>query len=856
MKKGPFVITGIYFFLGSLWILYSDWFVHQAFENTDFEKIALAQNLKGGFFILSTSVLLYFLIKLSQKQLTVSQRKYLEMFKMNPNPMLIFNTKDKCIIESNLAAQKLYGYERDEMCAIALNDFFIDPPSVLNTNLDHSDLHPKSLELTKHRTKNGDIIDVNVAIQPIVFDKNAGMLIMVQDISQQKEYEKQLLDLTRNLENKIEERTNQLNHVNKELANYNQQLTISNQQLHVANERIQEQNEIIQKQNEENLNRILSSLNDVVWSFDLRDKKYLYLSKSAEQITGKSYQLLKDDIKEWVRMIFPEDRHIIKKRHKTLFKEGYYESTYRLYRADHEILWIHDKVHLIKDNHGNPLRIEGIASDITNLKKAQNEIIGYSNRLDLILESITDGFFIMDKTYKFVRVNCVLEQLLGIPREDIAGKHLREVLPFEPYQDLYNQVENAMTHDINLDHQGYFPVLDKWLDIKYYPYSEGISAFIRDVTKEKNTQREIYFSKKNLDALINNTNDLIWSIDKNKRLVSANRAFTSKVKRISGVRLTKGDHLLNGTLQEYNLEKWDELYTRALNGGSFSIVNELGDESYEISFNPIFDEKGEVFGVGCFGRDITERRKHEKERSQLIGELIERNKGLEEFGYVTSHKVRAPVASILGLINVMNNQKVNLENGQLKSFLDYLSTSANSLDQTLKDLTSILDMQKSRLELKENVDLNVLCDRIKRMLKPAIQESQAIIHCDFSKADKIYTIKSYLLNILVNLISNSINYKRPYLTPEITVSTDTYDDLIIISVSDNGLGIDMEKYKDQLFHLYKRFHLHTSGKGMGLYLVKSQVEALNGKLEVVSEVNQGTTIRVIFKQDQEIPVLN
>src|SRR5690606_4605381 len=138
---------------------------------------------------------------------------------------------------------------------------------------------------------------------------------------------------------------------------------------------------------------------------------------------------------------------------------------------------------------------------------------------------------------------------------------------------------------------------------------------------------------------------------------------------------------------------------------------------------------------------------------------IERNKGLEEFGYVTSHKVRAPVASILGLINVMNNQNVNLENGQLKSFLDYLTTSANTLDQTLKDLTSILDMQKSRLELKEKVDLNILCDRIKRMLKPAIKESQAVIHCDFSKADKIYTVKSYLLNILVNLVSNSITFK-------------------------------------------------------------------------------------------------
>src|SRR5690606_18936900 len=114
--------------------------------------------------------------------------------------------------------------------------------------------------------------------------------------------------------------------------------------------------------------------------------------------------------------------------------------------------------------------------------------------------------------------NRVLEKLLGMHRQDIVGRHLREVLPFEPYQDLYNQVENAMTHEINLDHQGYFPILDKWLDIKYYPYSEGISAFIRDVTKEKNTQREIYFSKKNLDALINNTNDLIWSLDKKKCL--------------------------------------------------------------------------------------------------------------------------------------------------------------------------------------------------------------------------------------------------------------------------------------------------------------------------------------------------
>ncbi|MGB7843579.1 MAG: ATP-binding protein, partial [Salinimicrobium sp.] len=121
---------------------------------------------------------------------------------------------------------------------------------------------------------------------------------------------------------------------------------------------------------------------------------------------------------------------------------------------------------------------------------------------------------------------------------------------------------------------------------------------------------------------------------------------------------------------------------------------------------------------------------------------------------------------------------------------------------------------------------------------------------DFSALPEITSVKSYLHSIFYNIISNSIKYRQALKQPVIKISSKIDDDQVVFIFEDNGLGMDLDKKADQIFGLYKRFHNHVEGKGMGLFMVKTQVESLGGKITVESEQNKGSRFIIKFKNDR------
>jgi signal transduction histidine kinase len=164
----------------------------------------------------------------------------------------------------------------------------------------------------------------------------------------------------------------------------------------------------------------------------------------------------------------------------------------------------------------------------------------------------------------------------------------------------------------------------------------------------------------------------------------------------------------------------------------------------------------------------------------------------------------------------------------------------------IRDLNLILNIQKHTSNLV-NVDLTPAFVRVIKMLEKEIDETNATITKDFSEAQVVYAVAPYVESILYNLISNAIKYRDPARTPFITLKTNLEQDFVCLIISDNGLGINLGKYKQNMFTLYKRFHTHMEGKGLGLYLVKTQIIALGGKIDVESELDKGTTFKVYFK---------
>ena len=237
----------------------------------------------------------------------------------------------------------------------------------------------------------------------------------------------------------------------------------------------------------------------------------------------------------------------------------------------------------------------------------------------------------------------------------------------------------------------------------------------------------------------------------------------------------------------------------------------------------------------------------EAEVEERTHDLVEYNQQLEQFAFISAHNLRAPVARILGLGNLLNINNNDLKEARM--IVDKITVTTEELDRVVKDLNKLLDMRKNSDSVIVPINLVEEIRLIKINMEKEIQDTKAIFIEDFSKGVTLWTVKPYLDSILLNLVSNAIKYRHPNRNPVIRIHSELKDNHFHLTVQDNGLGMDLELYKDKVFTLYHRFHPHIEGKGMGLYLVKTQLTLMGGKIDVASNPNEGTTFYLSFKHN-------
>ncbi|MBT1686804.1 HAMP domain-containing histidine kinase [Fulvivirgaceae bacterium PWU37] len=224
-------------------------------------------------------------------------------------------------------------------------------------------------------------------------------------------------------------------------------------------------------------------------------------------------------------------------------------------------------------------------------------------------------------------------------------------------------------------------------------------------------------------------------------------------------------------------------------------------------------------------------------------ELIDQNHQLEQFSFIAAHNLRAPLARIMGIATLLELTEDKEEQNALR---EQILTSANDLDEVIKDLNVILELRRNTGNFSL-VDFQTSLERAEKMLTRELEQTDARLVSDFTAAPQLYAVAPYIDSILFNLVSNALKYRSPERTPAIHVRTIHHDDMILLTVTDNGLGIDLQKHGKDIFNLYKRFHRKIDGKGLGLYLVRSQVTAMGGKIEVESTPGEGTTFKIYLR---------
>ena len=254
------------------------------------------------------------------------------------------------------------------------------------------------------------------------------------------------------------------------------------------------------------------------------------------------------------------------------------------------------------------------------------------------------------------------------------------------------------------------------------------------------------------------------------------------------------------------------------------------------------NEVGKATRIIGIHLDVDDIKNKEVELNQLSQELLVSNKELKQFAYITSHNLRSPVANLLMLMKLFKTDELSEKN---RSLFEKTDLSIHQLNQTLEDLNEILSA-RFKSEKNEDIAFETVLIEVTHSISEEIENTGAKITYDFDAASRIFYSRKALHSIFLNLVTNAIKYAKPGTNPSIFISTNMNKEHIFLQARDEGIGIDLEKHGKKIFGLYQRFHNVSSGKGLGLYIIKNQVEAQNGSISVDSQAGEGATFTINF----------
>lgn len=284
----------------------------------------------------------------------------------------------------------------------------------------------------------------------------------------------------------------------------------------------------------------------------------------------------------------------------------------------------------------------------------------------------------------------------------------------------------------------------------------------------------------------------------------------------------------------------------------------LQNDSYEIVYRLIIDghvrwineksyairnEQGQLIRTSGICTDITEKVEKQNELERLLSVTNKQNDRLTNFAHIVSHNIRSHSSNLSSLIDFIETTESETEK---ELYLTMIKKSIDKLGETIQNLNEIITIQNNVNIPKTTLYLHQEIVSTIHALGSIVRANNATILHPIKKNITVQAIPAYLESILLNILSNALKYKSPHRDLVVVFSVQEKDNFLILSIKDNGLGIDLNKNGHKIFGMYKTFHHHKDARGIGLFITKNQIEAMGGKIEVESEVGVGTTFHIYF----------
>jgi PAS domain S-box-containing protein len=508
-----------------------------------------------------------------------------------------------------------------------------------------------------------------------------------------------------------------------------------------------------------------------------------------------------------------------------------------------------------------------IPDDLTHKLRTKESSNGSEDQFKILAENVPGAIYLCknDKDYSVIYLNDHIETITGYTAHEFYTKQITFPKIFHPDDAAY--IDQAVTQSIKrrtqfsiryrikhkngewrwIEETGVGVFKDDKLDM--------LEGFFTDVTVQRKSEEELIQITEENHRVFNNPVSLNVIIGESGKFQRVSESWTNLLgwSKEELFQTTFTDLLHPEDIQT-TMKAVADVKT-GQNISQFENRYRCKDNSYRwLLWSCAPDMHFPVFYASAV--DITDRKKYEEELLRSKGNieaialtLQEQNKALDEFAHIISHNLRSPIGNINALINLLDEnsgiQDYKLIFYKLKNLSKNLSETMNDLMETLKVKTQT-DLQKDQIRFKE------ILDKVVQSLEGELIHTEASVTFDFNEAPIIEYPKAYLESIFQNLLSNAIKYRSAERTPKVHFVTSKVEikghSYIELKISDNGQGIDLEKYGDKLFGLHKTFHVHEHARGVGLFLVKTQVESMGGSVSADSEVDNGTTFTIRFRR--------
>lgn len=601
------------------------------------------------------------------------------------------------------------------------------------------------------------------------------------------------------------------------------------------------------------LKGLFDTINDAYLVIDLKGN-ILEMNKVAFKVINSDLKKEKINIKD---LVYKDDIDYVEDFFKTLHKEGSTDAyTLRILTKSKEIMWLQVKGTLLFNNENKPIAAQAIIRDITKEKKASDLLVESENRLSSIIMNLDKAVLLEDENRKIVLTNQKFCDLFNIPvspdlmiGQDCSNAAEQSKELFKKPEDFVNKLseilqkkEKVLADELVMKNgtileRDFIPIVS---DIKY----KGHLWTYKDVTLKKQYNKSLETLKEKYSNIIANMNLGLMEVNNQDEILMINHSF-AKMSGYSEKELI-GKKGIEVFLDFVDAETLHKESLKRIKGKSNSyelkVKNKKGDiKHWLVSGAPNYNLQGETIGSIGIHLDITPLKTLQFQKENILKELEQKNKDLNEYAHIVSHDLKSPLRSIDALVSwiKMDNadmfDDVTLQNFNLISktletmekiisdVLEYSSAGANTSKQEIVNLNKTLNNLKKVLFIPENISLNVLT-------------KLPVIVGDDIKFQQLFQ----------NLIGNAIKFsdKEKGIVEIDCVEKSTYYQF---SIKDNGMGIE-KKYHDKIFKAFHSLNKSEDSSGIGLSIVRKIIDLYKGKIWLESEPNVGTTFYFTLKK--------